>query len=229
MTEREYPRMPYVVAVQFRSASSFLIAYSVNLSRGGLFLETGHDLPVGSGLELSFQVPGAGVVQLAGHVAWRRGPESMDGPAGLGVEFADISEQLSAVIDRLVGEYRGLSVLIVARDSKDRTSLGRMVRSIVSSAEITSVADQRGAEPLLTDSVDLAVVDVDADPESGLAVLRQARGVASPVPAIALASTRRLRDHARAAGADELIGNPPAFEELQIAVVRALARPIAVK
>jgi uncharacterized protein (TIGR02266 family) len=114
--------VPYAVAVQFRSATSFLVAYSVNLSRGGLFLETQHELPVGTPLELSFEIPGSGAVGLAGHVAWRRGPESPEGPAGLGVEFLDITAALSAVIDRLVGGYQGIQILIVAHDAKDRTS-----------------------------------------------------------------------------------------------------------
>ncbi len=227
--EREHQRVPYAVAIQFRSASAFLIAYSVNLSRGGLFLETQHDLPIGTPLELSFEIPGAGTVGLGGQVAWRRGPESPEGPAGLGVEFADITATLSSVIDRLVSDYQGLQVLIYAHDGKDRTSLTRMVKSIVSSAEIILAADARVAETLLTDDVDLAVIDLDGDPEGGLAAIRLARGLNTPVPAIALASTKRLRDHARAAGADELTGNPPGFEELQVAVVRGLSRPIAVR
>jgi uncharacterized protein (TIGR02266 family) len=227
--EREHQRVPFAVAVQFRSASSFLIAYSVNLSRGGLFLETMHDLPIGTPLDLSFEIPGAGSVGLGGTVAWRRGPESPEGPSGLGVEFYDISAQLSSVIDQLVGGYQGMQLLIVARDNKDRTSLSRMLKSIVSSAEILLAADAAVAETLLTDDVDLAIIDLDSDPEGGLAAIRLARSLATPVPAIALASTKRLRDHARAAGADELTGNPPAFEELQLAVVRGLSRPVAVR
>jgi uncharacterized protein (TIGR02266 family) len=229
MNEREHQRVPYAVAVHFRSASAFLIAYSVNLSRGGLFLETQHDLPVGTPLELSFEIPGSGTVGLDGQVAWRRGPESPEGPAGLGIEFADITAALSAVIDRLVGDYQGLQVLILAHDAKDRSSLTRMVKSIVSSAEILIAADARVAETLLTDDVDLAVIEVDGDPDGALTAVRLAKGLATPVPVIGLASTKRLRDHARAAGADEPTGNPPAFEELQVAVVRGLSRPIAVR
>ncbi len=229
MSDRNYSRVPCAVAVEFRSASSFLIAYSVNLSRGGLFLETATDLPIGTRLELAFSVPGAGQVPLHGTVAWRRGPESPEGPPGIGVEFTDITTQVGQVIDLLVAEYCGLSVVIVAQDGKDRASLSRLVKSIVSSAEILIAADATVAETLLTDEVDLAVIEIDADPEGGLAAVRLARSQSPPVPAIALASTKRLRDHARAAGADELTGNPPAFEELQVAVVRALSRPLSVR
>ena len=58
MSEREYDRMPYVVQVEFRTASSFLVAYSVNLSRGGLFIETPSDVPAGAGITVDLTVPG---------------------------------------------------------------------------------------------------------------------------------------------------------------------------
>ena len=47
MTDRDQARMPYTVQVEFRTPSSFLVAYSVNLSRGGLFIETDADIPTG--------------------------------------------------------------------------------------------------------------------------------------------------------------------------------------
>lgn len=221
--------MPYVVAVEFRSASSFLITYSLNLSRGGLFVETTHDLPLGTTLEVAFRIPSAGDVALAGVVAWRREAGSPDGPPGLGVEFTDISAQLGQVIDQLVAQFNGIAVLVLATDSKDRASLTRLVKSIAASATTLQASDAAVAETLVTDDLDLMVIDVDGDPEGAIATLRLAKGLTSPVPAIALASTKRLRDHARAAGADEMVGNPPAFEELQLAVMRALTKPAAVR
>jgi uncharacterized protein (TIGR02266 family) len=229
MADREHPRAPYMVGVEFRSPSSFLITYSLNLSRGGLFVETHHVLAPGTPLDLAFRVPGAGEVMLSGVVSWQREPGSPDGPPGVGVEFSDISAQLGDFIDDLVANFNGIQILILATDGKDRISLTRMVKSIVSSAELLQASDAAVAETLITDDVDLAVIDIDGDPEGGIATLRRAKLLAAPVPAIALASTKRLRDHARAAGADELAGNPPAFEELQVAVMRALARPTAVR
>lgn len=221
--------MPYVVAVEFRSASSFLITYSLNLSRGGLFVETGHDLPLGTAIDVAFRIPGAGDVALAGVVAWRREAGSPDGPPGLGVEFTDISAQLGQVIDQLVAQFHGISILVLATDSKDRASLTRLVKSIAASATTLQASDAAVAETLVTEDLDLMVIDVDGDPEGAIATLRLAKTLGSPVPAIALASTKRLRDHARAAGADEMVGNPPAFEELQLAVMRALTKPAAVR
>jgi len=229
MSEREHPRVPYAVEVEFRTASSFLVAYSVNLSRGGLFLETETELPVGAEVGLKFAVPGAGALQLHGRIAWRRGHESPDGPPGLGIEFDDLVGQLGGTIDRLVGGYEGVSVLLLSADRTDRSSLTRLVKSIINTAEVISAGDARVAETLLTGDVDLAVIDVDADPEGALAALRTAKQVQPPIPTLALASSKKLREHARAAGADEVAANPPPFAELQMLLVRALGRPIAVR
>jgi len=229
MSDSEYQRIPYAVEVEFRTASSFLVAYSVNVSRGGLFLETEHDVPIGADLELRLAVPGAGPVALTCTVAWRRGRESVDGPPGLGVEFVDLGGELGAIIDRLVAGYEGINVLLLAPDRQDRTSLTRVIRSILGTADVVSAGDSRVAETLLTGDIDVAVIDVDADPEGALAALRQAKKVAPPIPSIALASTKKLREHARAAGADEVASNPPAFTELQVLLVRALGRPLSVR
>src|SRR5215208_1638759 len=99
MSDREHERIPYSVQVEFRTASSFLVAYSVNLSRGGLFLETDAEVPAGSEIGLSFAVPGAGPIALTGVVAWRRGRENVEGPPGLGIEFHDTGAMLGSTID----------------------------------------------------------------------------------------------------------------------------------
>lgn len=229
MAEREHGRMPYSVQVEFRTPSSFLVAYSVNLSRGGLFIETDADIPSGAPLTVDFCVPTAGPISLNGAVSWRRGAESPDGPPGLGVEFLDVAPQLGSVIDRLVSSFQGVQVLVLSGDRQDRTSLARSIKSIISTAEVMQAADANVATTLMSSEIDLAVIDVDFDVEGGLAALRAAKAVNPPVPTLALASSRNLRDHARAAGADEVATNPPAFGELQLLLLRALGRPIAVR
>jgi uncharacterized protein (TIGR02266 family) len=228
-SDREHQRIPYAVEVSFRTASSFLVAYSVNLSRGGLFLETEHDAPLGAEISLRLAVPNAGPVSLHGVVAWRRGRESGDGPPGLGIEFLDLGGDLGSIIDHLVDGFEGINVLLLAPDRQDRNSLTRVIRSILGTADVVSAGDSRVAETLLTGDIDIAVIDVDADPEGALGALRQAKLVHPPIPAIALASTKKLREHARAAGADEVASNPPAFTELQVLLVRALGRPSMVR
>src|SRR5829696_1260546 len=91
MPERAHERMPYSMQVEFRTASSFLVAYSVNLSRGGLFIETDADIPTGALITVDLGVPSAGQVPLNGVIAWRRGTDSHEGPPGLGIEFQDVA------------------------------------------------------------------------------------------------------------------------------------------
>jgi uncharacterized protein (TIGR02266 family) len=229
MAEREHERMPYSVQVEFRTPSSFLVAYSVNLSRGGLFLETNAEIPSGAPVTIDFSIPTAGQISLNGAVSWRRPVDNHDGPAGLGIEFADVAPQLGAVIDRLVSAFHGVQILVLSGDRQDRTSLARSIKSIISTAEVMQAADANVATTLMSSEIDLAVIDVDFDVEGGLATLRAAKAQAPSVPAVALTANPKLREHARAAGADEVVANPPPFAELQIVLVRALSKPAAVR
>jgi len=229
MSEREYDRVPYTVQVEFRTASSFLVAYSVNLSRGGMFIESDAEVPIGVLLALELLVPGVGLLHLVGLVAWRRGYESADGPPGFGIEFQDVAPQLGSAIDKLVSTFHGVQILVLSGDRQDRTTLARSIKSIISTAEILQAADAAVAATLLTSEIDLAVVDVDFDPEGALQTLRAAKLLPSKVPTVAITASAKLRELARAAGADELASNPPPFGELQVVLVRALSKPASVR
>jgi uncharacterized protein (TIGR02266 family) len=229
MSDREYERVPYSVQVEFRTASSFLVAYSVNLSRGGIFLETESDVPSGVLLGLDMLVPGVGLLNLVGIVAWRRGHDSPDGPPGIGIEFQDVAPQLGSAIDKLVSAFHGIQILVLSGDRQDRTTLARSIKSIMSTAEILQAADAAVAATLLTSEIDLAIVDVDFDPEGAAQTLHAARLLSPRVPTIAITSNPKLRDYARTAGADEIASNPPPFGELQIVLVRALSKPASVR
>jgi len=229
MPEREHPRVPYIVRVEYRTRSSFLVAYSVNLSRGGIFLETDQEVPVGSEIALQIAVPDAKPVPITGQVSWCREERDEEGPPGIGVEFEGISEALGLMIDELVSEYAGLNVLLVCQNNQDRTSLTRQVRSIVSTAEVVGASDTHLGEKLLDDSVDLVIVDADFDPEGAAELLLRSRQMSVPVPAIALASSPEVREQAWEAGAAEVATSPPQFADLQRIILRALGRPSSVK
>lgn len=229
MFPRASERMPYAVEVEFRTASSFLVAYSVNLSRGGLFLETDAAIPSGAQVTVELGVPGAGIVPLNGIVAWRRATATAEGPPGLGIEFQDVAPQLGNVIDQLVSSFHGVQILVLSGDRQDRTTLARSIKSIISTAEVIQAADANLATTLMSSEIDLAVVDVDFDVEGGLATLRAAKAQSPAVPAVALTMNNKLREHARAAGADEVATNPPPFAELQVVLVRALSKPALIR
>ncbi|HLU66225.1 MAG TPA: TIGR02266 family protein [Kofleriaceae bacterium] len=228
MTERIHQRVPFCLRVQFRNASSFLVAYSVNLSRGGVFLESDEPLPVGSEIALQVEVPDAGPVTLAGRVTWRRERADVDGPVGFGVEFEDMVDSLGALIDKLVSRFSGITVLLVCPGGRDRVTVTRQLKSIIATAEVVGATDCHVAQSLLDDEIDLIVVDGDADTGGALEVVSAAQSLFSPVPSIVMSDTAAVRDQARASGASEVVSNPPGFGELHSAVMRALGRPAAV-
>lgn len=222
--------MPYAVQVEFRTASSFLVAYSVNLSRGGLFLETDADIPQGATMTLELAVPGGGTTPINGTVMWRRSIEEAEsGPPGLGVEFQDVAPQLGAVIDKLVTGFKGVQVLVLSGDKQDRTTLARNIKSIIATAEITQAADTSVASTVIAPEIDVVIVDLDFDIEGALSIIRAAKQQQPPIPTIALTSNPAYREQAVAAGTDELMPNPPPFDALQVVLVRALGKPLAIR
>ena len=81
---------------------------------------------------------------------------------------------------------------------------------------------------MLTSEVDVAIVDVDFDLEGGLATIRAAKALTPPVPAIAITSNPSHREQAVDPGTAALLQNPPPVADLQIVLVRALGKPVAV-
>jgi uncharacterized protein (TIGR02266 family) len=214
--------------VQFRNASSFLVAYTVNLSRGGVFLETEEVLAVGSPVTLQLEVPDTGPQMLSGHVTWRREQPDVDGPVGIGIEFDDMVDQLGELIDQLVAAFGGITVLLVTGDAKDRVTITRQLRSIIATAEVVGAADTRVAESVLDDEIDLVLVDGDGDADAVVHMIGEVQSLFSPIPIVVMTGIEETRDRVKTAGASEIISNPPAFGELQAAVMRALGRPSAV-
>ncbi len=229
---REHDRIPATVEVRYRTASSFLFAYSVNLSKGGLFLETDQVLAVGSALTLKLTIPGAGTYEVSGHVTWVRDEPDPDGegPVGMGLEFDQVDAALGAVIDQLVTGFEGLTVLLFGIDNKDRAALARKVRSIVSTADVAEAGGVSTAEALLSDELDLVVIDADTDSDEGEGwlVLRAALNRDKPIPVIVLAASQQDRERARELGAADAAPNPPSFSELQDVLLRSLGRPSGV-
>lgn len=215
--------------VQFRNASSFLVAYTVNLSRGGVFLETEELLVVGSEIALQLEVPQAGPVTLNGRITWRREQPDIDGPKGIGIEFDHMIDPLGELIDHLVAQFGGITVLLVCKNSRDRVTISRQLRSIIATAEVVGASDSKMAESLLDDEIDLILLDGDTDSAAMLQVLQAAHSLFNPVPTIVMSADEEVRSKARVSGASEVIANPPPFGELHAAVMRALGRPSAVR
>jgi len=234
MGNRLLPRLPISLEVAYRTAGAFLVSYSVNLSKGGIFLETAQPLEPGERVTLRFEVPEVGPLEVEGVVAWLR-TGSMDGlPDGMGIQFEQLDARYGDVIDEMVRGFVGLTVLVVAASPDRLALLGRYVRSIISceiveatNAAVAEVALEQGPGP------DLVVIDLDVHPDMGLRCIRAAKTHAAArahtTPVVLLAGDARVRGAGKAAGADEALATPPSYHELQAAVIRMLSRPAAVR
>src|SRR5262249_27353737 len=129
MGNRLLPRLPISLEVAYRTAGAFLVSYSVNLSKGGIFIETAQPLEPGEHVTLRFDVPGVGPLEVEGEVAWLR-TGSLDGlPDGMGIQFEQLDARYGDVIDEMVRSFVGLTVLVVAASPDRLALLGRYVRS----------------------------------------------------------------------------------------------------
>jgi uncharacterized protein (TIGR02266 family) len=224
---RRQTRVPIQLEVEYRTRGNFLVAYSTNLSKGGLFLQTDTPLPVGTTLKMRFCVPGVDdPIETEAVVAWIRPAASPEGhPSGMGVEFGTLDARYGQVIDRVVTSFRGIRLLVVGGSGTGRTLLARYLRSIISCEilELTA-ADTLGAA---AQQADLVLIDLDSSGPEGYDAVRATKA-RTQTPVVALAQQDEQRKLAKEAGADDVLPGQPSFNDLQAAVIRALGRPVRV-
>ena len=93
---RKTPRFVAHLRVQYGTDSESLRTdYSVNLSTGGVFIETGNFLPLGTPLSVEFILPKKDkTIRTEGRVAWINHPElkiKPNLPVGIGIQFLGTS------------------------------------------------------------------------------------------------------------------------------------------
>jgi uncharacterized protein (TIGR02266 family) len=104
---RQHPRVPLVIRVSHRLADAYMYYYSLDLSRGGMFLKTRSPFPAGTRLSLDFHLPDRERrVSVEGEVVRRVVPDLND-PAlepGMGIVFTAIDPEslaeLTEFLDR---------------------------------------------------------------------------------------------------------------------------------
>lgn len=104
LRERTDPRVEARLQVRFGSGGAVLTDYSVNISTGGIFLETATPLPQGTALQLEFTLPPRTTpIRCQARVAWVNHPDfpSKPGlPPGIGVQMLDLAlDDLHAIRD----------------------------------------------------------------------------------------------------------------------------------
>jgi uncharacterized protein (TIGR02266 family) len=98
-SRRREPRRVCELELEFTDETHFYAGITQDLSQGGVFIATYRVFPVGSRLELGFQLPDGTEVRARGVVRWVRGegtPE--DERPGMGVAFSELSESALAAI-----------------------------------------------------------------------------------------------------------------------------------
>jgi type IV pilus assembly protein PilZ len=103
------PRLEYELPVAYSSVSGFVTDWAVNLSRGGLYINTDKPLPVDTVVRLLVTLPGAHFpVELKGRVTRTNalGATSGSQSPGMAVEFVDVDDDKRSRIGEFVERLR---------------------------------------------------------------------------------------------------------------------------
>ncbi len=226
-SQRRDSRLPAKLEVSYRTQGAFLIAYSVNLSKGGVFLETPDLLALGTEVTLRLDVPDAGEFELVGVVAWVRNGSPDGLPDGMGIQLRELDERYGEAIDKMVEQFMGITVLVLATAPDRLTQLGRYVRSIMS-CEILEATNPDEADQAMSSAPDLVLLELQRSTEFRVATIEDCKARQPGTPIILLAEDPQTRELGKLSGADEVLETPPSFAALQAAVIRTLSRPAKV-
>jgi uncharacterized protein (TIGR02266 family) len=224
---REHRRVRIALQVSYRSTGSFLVSYSVDLSQGGLFIETPRPRDVGTELELWLAIPGAQQdVRLKGTVVWVRREVHGGQPPGMGIQFLQVEADCGQLIDQMIRHFSGLRGLVASSSSRIRGQLSRMLRGA-----LTITIEEHDLEEPYTgagaDPYDLVVVDLGGGDENATHLLEDILSAGQATAVVGLSGHPAVRQRALASGAHAVVNSPPGQTELRGAVLRALARPMA--
>ena len=84
-----------------------LDAMSQDISEGGMFLATRRPLAVGRSVELHLAIGADEVLEAKAIVVWSRAEPTAAGPAGMGIEFQEVSPAGRELIRKLVSQRKG--------------------------------------------------------------------------------------------------------------------------
>ncbi len=101
--KRRHPRKGVWLEIYYEQMGDFFNDYAVNLSRGGLFINTLRPIPIGTEIKLRFAVPDKrDAVETSGRVVRIVDRNDSSGhPPGIGIEFNALSERDIVLINSL--------------------------------------------------------------------------------------------------------------------------------
>ena len=100
--KREQLRAKLKIEVTYKTADIFTSDLSINISTGGIFIKTPKPPPMGTKLDLEFNLPeSAKLIKAEGAIVWIQNPSTSSSlPAGMGIKFKRIApEDLKEITD----------------------------------------------------------------------------------------------------------------------------------
>lgn len=102
--DRVSQRVKMVARVDFSSDDNFYCGFSSNISEGGLFVATVNLLPLGTEVDLSFELPSGERIDAKGVVRWLRevNDKLPDAFPGMGVQFIGLDDHAQGSIEGFI-------------------------------------------------------------------------------------------------------------------------------
>ncbi len=99
---RRFKRKEALICVDYENAEQFLRDYAINISLGGIFLQTDSPLPVGTTLKLFFSIPELDdLIETTGEVVWVKKSENGN-KGGMGIRFNDLTDEAKEKLERVL-------------------------------------------------------------------------------------------------------------------------------
>ncbi|MFC1641089.1 TIGR02266 family protein [Myxococcota bacterium] len=234
-------RVQASMRVQFRTMDEFVVAYTGNLSRGGIRLRTDSPLPIGSHVELRIELPdGLPEVTVPSTVVFVKPPQTSGGKHDVGVKFIDPDSETRRRLEWFIlnsdpepGQFgpsphtRRLDLVIADDDPAQRKAAAAPFQA--RSDQVRLAADGLEAfSQCLQKTPDAVLTDVQMPKMDGWQLLRmlRARPNLSRIPVLFLTTLRGEQDRLLGyrMGVDDYLEKPPRAEELVVRVDRAVAR-----
>jgi len=229
------------IKVRFRSIEELVTAYTEDVSRGGLFVTAGQQLPPGTEVQLSLELPdGAAPALVPARVAYvldEATARTQGRNPGMGMQFleedvAPLAERIAVFLSETIGsgEHERPEPIqaLVVDDSAAYRDL--VAQSLMDAGHFVTVAEN-GLEALgraMRRPPDIVLTDVNMPVMDGWQLLRllRAREETKKVPIVFLTSLDTERDRIKGyqRGVDDYIAKPFAGAELVARVLRIVMR-----
>lgn len=241
---RAEPRVAAAFRVTFTNLEELVEAYSVDVSRGGIYVETERFLPMGAVVRLHLKLPDHGPeLRAVARVAYVLGvadSKSHDRPPGMGMEFLDVggtpvADEIARFVARVDPDVElppspaGMSarVLVVDDDIWHRERAASVMRE-VGFEVVTADNGVHALQTAMQLEPDLILSDVQMPVMDGWQLVRmlRARPTLASIPVVFVTSLasdeQRLQGYRL--GVDDYIAKPFDEDELALRAQRVLTR-----